>query len=282
MKNWKIPPMNNIKALNILSLGFLCLINSAAMASTVVSACKEIQWEPYQVYSVSSSLHQRTHIILPEPIQGVPVPGNPQLWDVDGENVHLFIKPKNLGNKEGGNTTVTAISTTNNSYDFTVRRVKNNPDICIRIVRENFKPMGEKQGWAYPEQRINVALEQEISTLKTRLQDTEASKGRAVEDALMAYRSNVFTGYKWSGGGGFYGGDGISDIWDDGRFIFVRPVNPNNGLLAVTAMVNGKEEMADYKWDPSAKLYMITGLYPEFVMRDDGSTITVTRASESE
>ena len=34
------------------------------------SACREIQWQPYQVYSVKSSLHQRTHIILPEPIQG--------------------------------------------------------------------------------------------------------------------------------------------------------------------------------------------------------------------
>ncbi len=130
------------------------------------SACREIQWQPYQVYSVKSSLHQRTHIILPEPIQGFPVPGNPQLWDVDGENIHLFIKPKNFGNNEGRKTTVTVISTSNNSYDFTIERVKTGADICIRIVQDNMNVTGGQQGWKTQVERQNAELSRQISLMK--------------------------------------------------------------------------------------------------------------------
>jgi type IV secretory pathway VirB9-like protein len=260
-----------------LAMAALLLAGSGSVMASKVSPCKEIHWEPYQVYTVKSSLHQRTHIILPEPIQGVPVPGNPVLWDVDGENIHLFIKPKNFGNAEGGNTTVTAVAVSNNSYDFSVTRVKHNPDICIRIVKESAMPMGQKQGWMTPEQRVNRGLEAENMALKQQLVQAQAQKNVAVENALMAYRSNVFTGYEWKGGKGFFAGNSVSDVWDDGRFTFVRLTQPGKGIMTVTAVVNGKEEMADYKWDPATQVYMITGLYPSFIMRYDESEITITR-----
>jgi type IV secretory pathway VirB9-like protein len=269
------------KMVGILALPILLSTGTAATASSV-SACKEIHWQPYQVYTVRSALHQRTHIILPEPVQGKPVPGSPQLWDVDAENTHLFIKPKNLGNREGGHTTVTAISTSNTSFDFKITRVKSNPDTCIRIVRDNALVAGQTQGWSTPEQRVNRSLEAEIRMLKLANQKAKKDNGVQIEEALMAYRSNIFTGYQWENGSGFFSKETVSDVWDDGRFTYVRLKEPNKGILTITALVNDKEEMADYKYEPSTKVYMISGLYPKFIMRYDDAEIEVTRSENKD
>lgn len=106
---------------------------------------------------------------------------------------------------------------------------------------------------------------------------SKQDKNLAVEDSLMAYRSNIYTGYEWQKSGVFFGKNTVSDVWDDGRFTYVRLTNPNKGILTVTALVNGKEEMADYKYDPSAKIYMITGLFPSFLLRYDEAEIKITR-----
>ncbi len=269
-----------MKQIKIFLPALLMFLGSGFATASDYGVCKEIQWQPYQTYTIRAALHQRVHVILPEPIQGDPVPGSPQLWDIDGENIHLFIKPKNLGNREGGVTTVTAISKLNTSFDFKVIRVKSNPDICIRIVKEGGASNGKIQGWATPEERVNVALESELRMANAKLIQSKKDQVLMVEDSLMAYRSNIFTGYTWSSGGAFFGGNDVSDVWDDGRFTYVRLTEPNKGILTVTAVVNEKEEMADYKYEPSTHIYMITGLFPSFILRYDDSAITVTRRSK--
>ncbi len=267
-----------IKMINKIILVFLVI--NAPVNATSVSACKEIHWNPYQVYTVKSALHRRTHIILPEPIQGSPIPGSPQLWDVQAENIHLFIKPKNLGNKEGRETTVTVVSINNTSFDFNVTRVKRNPDTCIRIVHDTSFVRGQKNGWATNGQRENTRLESENLILKKRLVNGKHEKKELVEDALMTYRNNIFTGYSWENDGGFFGNNTVVDVWDDGRFTFVRLSDPKKGILTVTALIDGNEEMADYIYNPITKLYMISGLYPQFVLKYDDSEIEVKRSKE--
>jgi len=275
------------------------LANIATVHANAVSACREIQWQPYQVYSVKSSLHQRTHIILPEPIQGFPVPGNPQLWDVDGENIHLFVKPKNFGNHEGGKTTVTAITTSNDSYDFIIERVKKGADTCIRIVQDSMKVSGSNQGWKTQVEKQNMDLVQQVSLLKLKQAATsiqhqnqliaererhqkilntekEQLDGRVV-DGVHKYKTSIYTRYKWKGGSGFLGKNNITDVWDDGRFTYVRLKNSNKGIMQITAEVGGQEEMIDYSFDGHSNLYTISGLFPEFILRNEDAKVQIKR-----
>ncbi|WP_169697914.1 TrbG/VirB9 family P-type conjugative transfer protein [Methylophaga nitratireducenticrescens] len=242
-----------------------------------VSACRTIQWQPYEVYHIKSSLHQRTHVILPEPIQGTPVPGNPQLWDIDGENIHLFVKPKNYGNQEGERTTVTAISTTNTSYDFLVTRVKSGADVCVRIVQDNFQPEGKKHGWKTQVERENEHLETELAMMRNSIAAERGQLNERVLAGINKYKTNIYTGYKWNGSGGFLGDNSVSDVWDDGRFTYVRLRSSAKGIMQITAMVDGKEEVVDYDFDSNNNLFTISGLFPEFIMRYDDAQMTITR-----
>ncbi len=71
--------------------------------------------------------------------------------------------------------------------------------------------------------------------------NAESSKRTAVMDALRKYRYHIFTRYNWSTGSGFAGKNIISDVYDDGRFTYIRLSNPNRGLMAVQAEVGGKK-----------------------------------------
>ena len=257
------------------ALLFLVLVNSASAAD--VQPCREIHWQPYQLYTVTASLHQRTHIILPEPIQGKPVPGSPQLWDIDGENIHLFIKPKNFGNNEGGQTTVTAVSTSNTSYDFVVKRVKDNADVCVRIVQDGGIDGGQPNGWQSKLERENFSLRSQINFQRQQVQ-AERSKGeQATLDALHAYRSQIYTRYEWKGGKSFFNESNVTDVWDDGRWTYVRINTDNKGLMQVTAIVQDKEELIEYDYNSDQRVYQLAGLYPEFVLRYNKAEITVER-----
>lgn len=261
------------------------VLGSGAAVGQITQPCTEIIWQPFQTYTVKSALHHRTHIILPEPIQGKPVPGSPQLWDVVGENVHLFIKPKNFGNVEGGQTTVTAVSTSNRSYDFIVKRVKKGADICIRIVEDSFSGFessngSQTQGWRYKEERQNEQLRQQLSYTKKQVR-AERQKGRErTLDALHEYRNNIYTRYRWKGGSKRFNTNEISDIWDDGRWTYIRLEQDNKGLMQVTAVVDGKEELLQYDYDASRQIYTMAGLYPKFTLRYSRSKITVTRLDD--
>lgn len=242
-----------------------------------VAPCTEISWQPYQTYTIRSALHQRTHIILPEPIQGVPVPGSPQLWDVDGEHVHLFVKPKNFGNKEGGTTTVTAVSTTNTSYDFIVKRVTSKPDVCVRIVVDRQRPAGMSMGWQDSVERDNATLQRRLDFEKKKVAAQKVKTKEQVMDTLHAYRGQIYTRYSWKGGRSAFNANDITDVWDDGRWTYVRLNTDNKGLMQVTAKVNGKEELVHYDYDSDKLMYQLAGLYPEFMLRYDRAKVTVKR-----
>lgn len=269
----------------------LALWPSTAWAGSGVEPCKEISWTPNNVYTVRSQLHVATHIILPEPMQGQPVAGNATLWAVNGENVHLFIKPKTKDEAEGNHTSVSVISSNNTSFDFFIQRVTSQPDMCIKIVKDATSQFGEgrQQGWMTPQQQDAEQLAGQLSaahhTAATYQQQIVTVKQEAQQQLLRTladYRMHIYTGYTWDeGGSSFFGGKYISDVYDDGRFTFIRVTHDNKGVLQMSATIDGQEEMIEYAYDASRKIYTISGIYPGFVMRYDEWEIDVKRRDAS-
>lgn len=273
---------------HLLASVYLGILWSApTWAGTGVEPCKEISWVPGNVYAVRSQLHVATHIILPEPMQGKPVAGNATLWAVNGENVHLFIKPKTKEASEGTHTSVSVISENNTSFDFLVERVTQSPDVCIKIVKDTSSPMvgGQLHGWKTPQQQDAEhlagqlrAAHQASARYRQQIEEVKASSQQQLLKTLAEYRMHIYTGYTWEdGGSSFFGEDYISDVYDDGRFTYIRVTHDNTAILQISATINGEEEMLEYAYDEGRKMYTIAGIFPAFVMRYDDSAIDVKR-----
>lgn len=257
-------------------------VTSSAVAGSAAGACKRVKWVEGQYFEVHASVHSYTHIILPEPIMGDPMYGSPELWDVKGENVHLFIKPYNYGNKEGGVTSVTVVSDTNNSYDFVVKRAKpGSATPCVMMTADMQKKSGMNNGWLRPEDRQVHGLQQQKAYLEKQLAQASVDSETKALDALDKYRSNVFTGYTWSGkSGGFVNSDIVGDVFDDGRFTVIRLKNDNKGMLQLKASINGSEEFVEYDYNADQKLYTVSGLYPKLILTYDETEIVITRKED--
>jgi hypothetical protein len=94
---------------------------------------------------------------------------------------------------------------------------------------------------------------------------------------ITKYRAMIYTRYEWSAGMGFKGGDLVTDVWDDGRFTFIRVKEDHRGMLAAKAEVDGQEEVLEYKPD-SNNVYKISGIYPKFTLvYDKKNKVSVTR-----
>ena len=75
-----------------------------AVSATVVAEgeqCRVVNYEQHKFIRIQSRLHHGTHIELPEILIARPVTGNRDLWDVEGENRHIFVKPNDAGTTEG-------------------------------------------------------------------------------------------------------------------------------------------------------------------------------------
>ncbi len=265
----------------------LAVCHSTAWAASGVEPCKEISWTPNNVYTVRSQLHVATHIILPEPMQGKPVAGNATLWAVNGENIHLFIKPKTKDEAEGKQTSVSVISNNNTSFDFFIQRVTSQPDICIQIVKDATSPFGEgrQQGWKTPQEQDAEQLAGQLSAAhqtaanyRQQIATVQHESQQQLLRTLADYRMHIYTGYTWDhGDSSFFGGNYISDVYDDGRFTFIRVTHDNKGVLQISATIDGQEEMIEYAYDENRKIYTIAGIFPAFVLRYDETDIDVKR-----
>lgn len=271
----------------IMIVGIGAVWSSMAWAGSGVEPCKEISWMPDNVYVVRSQLHVASHIILPEPMQGKPVAGNATLWAVNGENVHLFIKPKTKDVTEGTQTSVSVISSDNTSFDFFVERVASAPDICIKIVKDATSQLGDglPQGWKTPQQQDAERLAEQLKAAhqtaaqyRKQINTVKQSSQQQLLNTLAEYRMHIYTGYSWEDGGtSFFGESFISDVYDDGRFTFIRVTHDNKAILQISATIDGKEEMIEYAYDEDKKIYTIAGIFPAFVLRYDESEIDVKR-----
>lgn len=244
------------------------------------SACQTIHYQPKRSYVINATLNHATHIILPEPMESAPIAGNKDLWEVAGSFGHLFIKPTNEDSVDGASTTVTVIGKSNTSYDFDVHRVAKGGDTCIYISRgDDMVP--QSADWRTPDQRQADALSQQVHTLQDQLVASKVDADKRALDTVHEYQAKIYTNYKWDkSSNGFMSKHIIRDVWDDGRFTYIRITEDNKGILQVIAQVDKKDEFIDYNYDESKKMYTLSGLYPSFRLKYGKSEVSIKRLDE--
>jgi type IV secretory pathway VirB9-like protein len=78
----------------------------------------------------------------------------------------------------------------------------------------------------------------------------------------------IYARYEWK--------EPVTDVYDDGRFTYIRFKKDNRGLLAVTAEIDDKMEMVQYELD-SENVYSVAGIFPKFILKYGQTKVTVTR-----
>lgn len=255
------------------------LISSIALTANAgqSTACKKLMWEPGKQYELYSALNQSTHILLPERLVSKPIVGNRELWNVDSAGSHVFIQPNSL-EANGKFTTLTAVTESDVSYDFIVRRSEVVVDNCVQIVQGSILDDAQRRA-------LEVGSAGDVGggsgTMKEKMQAMETRhKGdveNAVSEAVRKYRYHIYTRYDWSAGSGFMGKDLISDVYDDGRFTYIRLSNDNKGLLTVEATLSDRKEFVEAKYDDVSKIYKVVGIYPTFRLSYDKTSVDVSR-----
>ena len=264
------------------SFGVLLL---AAAASAQSATCRVIHWKPDSVLQINSAMNLGTRVELPADIIMDPVISS-TLWDAEGASSQIVIKP-NSNEELGKSAVVRAWTNDGNAYDILATRSDaSRNDICVKIVADGmfFTPGGRA---ALSAQSSSMAmgaaaagaqaqqLQQQLSQVRRQAED---DKKKAVMEALRRFRYHVYTRYSWDEGTGFATKGIVTDVYDDGRFTYIRLNQPNRGLLAVETEVGGKTAVVPTKYDDAYGMYVISGIYPKFVLRNDDNKINVARA----
>ena len=262
----------------VIILVAMLAIATIGQAETI-DRCKTIHRNDGRVYTINAALHKAAHVILPEPLMGQPISGNTDLWQVEAQGNHLFIKPTTKL-KDGAETSVTVIGVSNTSYDFRAVRSAN-ADYCVQVKNDgSLIQGGALSRWVPPQAQENVALRQQLSRLQGDLNMMQERNREQIENAMSEYRGHIYTRYKWTTGSGFMGKKTISDVWDDGRWTYIRVTSDNKGLLTVSGLLDQAKELIEYQYDRENMLYKIVGIYPKLFLRYGESEITVSRADE--
>ncbi len=245
--------------------------------------CRIVKHEPHKFVRIKSRLHHGTHIELPELLVARPVTGNRDLWDVEGDNKHIFVKPNDADTREGGSTTITAVSRSNRSYHFLVERSQDEFDLCVVITHDGeFLPEGSFSGFAQRADERRALYQQQLDTLQLRLDEEQQAGAEQVSAALDTYRTQLFTGYEWKGGRSPHGRDLVSDVYDDGRFTYIRVRHNLAGAMSLFADNNGQEQFIEYRYDEDKRIYIVTGVFDRIHMKTDEKTrIVITRHGAS-
>ena len=269
-------------AMRLLFLLFWGVIALPAMAAEENEACKTIHYKEGQVYGIKSALYKGTHITLPERLLFAPQAGNAALWTIEGNGHHVMIQP-NSEKPQGAKTNMVLITESNTSYHFVLHRVdfnaahscvivKNTEDFLQNpitspedgsVASANYKTPCEKRELRM--QSEISALQEEIVRLKTEVIKEQKLSDERINSVISKYRSMIYTRYEWSKGTGFKGKNLLTDVWDDGRFSYLRVRADHRGMLAIKAEIDGREEMLAYQVD-SENIYKISGIYPAFIL----------------
>ncbi|TDN48069.1 TrbG/VirB9 family P-type conjugative transfer protein [Scandinavium goeteborgense] len=267
------------------SLSALALLTSVLSVSAYAEQCKVVNWKPNLVLTVHSALYLGTRVQLPEGTQIVTAkPKNSNnLWDVDGAANQVLIRPTSA--EAGGSRTMATVFLTNGqALDIEGVRVDashNQPCVVIQGSGGGILSSADRQAISsYSSSGIANASALRSQMNEMRL-NAASGKREAVYDALRKYRYHIYTRYNWSTGKGFAGKNIISDVYDDGRFTYIRLSNPNRGLLAVQAEVGGKPAVVPTKYDDAYAIYQLTGIYPRFTMTLDGVSLEIERADNA-
>lgn len=262
-------------------MGLISVVLSSQVYAADTVPCKKLKWQADRSYKLSAKLHHAVHIVLPEQLQGEPIVGNGVLWDVEGAGQHLFVKPNSL-EKEGYSTTVTAIGKSGNSYDFSLTRSASGVSSCVRIAEgglvsdSNRSALTRMQDPNTDYKALSGIWQKRYQDLKVK---QKGQQDKAVMEAVRKYRFHIYTRYDWSEGSGFIGKNLISDVYDDGRFTYIRLASDNKGLLSLESELGGKKEIIEANFDDVTKMYRVAGIYPAFDLKYNKAKLRVTRDS---
>lgn len=256
----------------------------AAGVSAQAASCRVIHWKPDAVLTINSAMYLGTRIELPAD-NLIPPKSSSELWDAEGAANQVLIKPNS--DTEQGKTGVVRIWTTDgSSYDVVTNRASNaQNDVCVKIVSDgmfftpgardalNSQSSNLARGAAASGEQVQ-ALQQQLLRQK---QESQAQTQKAVYEALRRFRYHVYTGYTWNQGKGFEAEGLVTDVYDDGRFTYIRLDKPNRGLMSVETVVGGKTAVVPTKYDDAYGMYVISGIYPSFNLKMDESEMSIER-----
>lgn len=250
------------------------------------SACRQIAWHETKPIIIYTALYRHVHITLPDDLIMEPINPN-ALFDVVGQGKHLFISPTSE-DKLAQTTTVSALTKDGSSYDFVVHQNVKKHVSCVNITNRSFiskTQLNALKSPAFSSNGLDVGnLQQKVTKLKRRLRAQEtkakADKLRAVKEAIRKYRYHIYTRYNWNSkkhSNSFLNTNLINDIYDDGRFTYLRLASDNKGIPSIQAVVAGKPALIESKYDEVADLYRIVGIFPSISLIYGEDKLKVTR-----
>jgi|JI10StandDraft_1071094.scaffolds.fasta_scaffold42960_3 type IV secretory pathway VirB9-like protein len=246
--------------------------NDDSAADSDVQQCKIINWVGNRVYTIKGSMNMGTHIVFPEASIDVVV-GNKSLWTEEHEANHVFIKP-NTNKSDGEQTTLTYIGESNASYEFIIKRVSDSENVPCVVITRNGKMLNYTAWNNYKNKDKEV-----IKYLATQFGQQKKQIISQQQNALDKYRGSIYTGYKWNSSGSWFGNNFVSDVYDDGRWTYVRVSNDNKGVMSIYGVLNSKKTILEFSYDESTKLYRISGIYPQIILAYGKDSVTITRQS---
>lgn len=249
-------------------------------------ACRQIAWHKTKPIVIYTALYRHVHITLPEDLIMEPVNPN-ALFNVVGQGKHIFISPTSE-DALAQTTTISALTTDGNSYDFVVHQNAKKHVSCVNITNRKFVSDEQLSALKNPVFSTggvqNKNLELEVDRLKRKLRiqgrKAETDKLEAVKEAVRKYRYHIYTRYNWDSSensNSFLDTKLINDIYDDGRFTYLRLSNDNKGIPSIEAMVAGEPALIESKYDEVADLYRIVGIFPSLNLIYGDDKLEVTR-----
>ncbi|TVO39930.1 TrbG/VirB9 family P-type conjugative transfer protein [Vibrio algivorus] len=269
------------------TLTLFALLASSAFAHAQ-NTCTPLHYHSGQVIQVHSALNLGTRIQLPANLITTPLVSNSDLWDVEGiQGTNQIVVKPNSQEANGAQTMIYAYTDNGLAFDINMVRVNaNKNEACAIVSLSNSGAQGSQLNdlqsfMANQHTQSNQSQAQVMSLQRQLLQERQDNKKKNEEnimEALRKYRYHIYTRYKYDEGVEFVGNNTVSDVYDDGRFTYIRLANPERGILSVETMIGGKNAIAPSKYDDAYGMYRITGIYPKFTLRIDDVKITVTRS----
>lgn len=269
---------------NILTKAAVGAMLFAAGVSAQAASCRVIHWKPDSVLQINSALYLGTRVELPAD-NLIPPVSSSELWNAEGAANQVMIKP-NSDTEQGKSGIIRIWTTDGSSYDVVANRASQNQnDVCVKIVADgmfftpgardalNSQSSNIARGAAASGQQVQM-LQQQLARQK---QESQAQRQKAVYEALRRFRYHVYTGYTWNQGKGFEAEGLVTDVYDDGRFTYIRLDKPNRGLMSVETVIGGKTAVVPTKYDDAYGMYVISGIYPSFSLKMDESKMSIER-----
>ena len=244
---------------------------SAVAFSSFASNCTILNYQNGDVVDVKSSFNLGSRIQLPSKLIRLPVVTNARKWNVGGDigSNQIVIAPDSL-DKDAGTVMVFAFTEDGKVYDIKAKRVPEKEHQACVIV--------DKRPRFFYAPAVELKAQPKVVKLDTPPPPLVKTPAKVMPELEKEdkFKSVIFTRYDWNEAIRFVGNNYLSDVYDDGRKTFIRLAKENQGILTVSAHVNGRNvEIPVREVEP--QLLAVNGVYSSFVVHAGNTKIPVTR-----